>query len=76
MAVKRPRQPASPVRRGRKKTLLLDQELLDRARSALGARTETATVTRALEDLVRRRQQINGLRALARLGPIDAARIA
>jgi hypothetical protein len=69
--------PATARRRraGRKKTLLLDQSLLDRARQALGARTETETVTQALETVVRRGQQIAGLRALASLGPIDPARI-
>jgi hypothetical protein len=61
---------------GRKKTLRLDQNLLDRARQALGARTETDAVTRALEAIVRREQQAQGVRALASLGPIDAARIA
>ncbi len=61
--------------RGRKKTLLLDQQLLDRARQALGARTETDAVTRALEAVLRREQQVQGLRALAALGPIDATRI-
>lgn len=65
-----PRQPP-----GRKKTLKLDQALLDRARQALGARTETDTVTRALEAVLRREQQIQGLRALAAIGPIDADRI-
>ncbi len=61
--------------RSRKKTLLLDQDLLDQARQALGTRTETDTVIRALEDAVRRRVQIEGIRALARLGPIDPTRI-
>lgn len=61
--------------RGRKKTMLLDQALLDRARQALGARTETDAVTRALEAVLRREEQVQGLRALAALGPIDAARI-
>jgi hypothetical protein len=58
-----------------KKTLLLDQRLLDRARQALGARTETEAVTQALEAVLQREQQIQGLRALAALGPIDATRI-
>jgi Arc/MetJ family transcription regulator len=58
-----------------KKTLNIDQALLDRARRALGARTETDTVARALEAVVRREQQIRGLDALAALGPIDASRI-
>jgi hypothetical protein len=61
---------------GRKKTLRLDQNLLDRARQALGAGTETDTVTRALEAIVRREQQAQGVRKLASLGPIGAARIA
>lgn len=60
---------------GRKKTLRLDQDLLDRARQALGVRTETDAVTQALEAVVRRQQQIEGIRLLASLGPVDAARI-
>ncbi len=60
---------------GRKKTLRLDQELLDRARQALGVRTETDAVTQALEAVVRRQQQVEGIRLLASLGPIDSARI-
>jgi len=73
-----PRKPITPRGRtgGRKKTLLLDQALLDRARQTLGARTETETVTQALETVVLRGQQIAGLRSLAALGPIDATRIA
>jgi hypothetical protein len=74
-----PRRAAPPVPRrstGRKKTLLLNQELLDRARRALGARTETDTVTQALEIVVQRGEQIAGLRRLASLGPVDPARIA
>jgi hypothetical protein len=54
---------------------VLDQNLLDRARQALGARTETETVTQALEGVVQREAQARGLRDLAKLGPIDAARI-
>jgi Arc/MetJ family transcription regulator len=76
------RKPSGPKRRsllrsgrGRKKTLLLDQELLDRARQALGVRTETDAVTRALEAVVRRQQQVEGIRLLASLGPIDVTRI-
>jgi hypothetical protein len=61
--------------RGRKKTLLLDQALLDRARQALGVRTETDAVRRALEAVLRREQQVQGIRALASLGPIDPTRI-
>jgi hypothetical protein len=57
-----------------KKTLLLDQSLIDRARAALGARTETETVTQALEAVVRREDQIRGIEALARL-TFDPGRI-
>jgi len=60
---------------GRKKTLRIDQELLDRAKQALGVRTETDAVTQALEAVVRRQQQVEGVRLLSSLGPIDAARI-
>lgn len=60
---------------GRKKTLRIDQRLLDRARQALGVRTETAAVTQALEAVLRREQQIQGIRALTALGPIDPRRI-
>ncbi|HWZ58344.1 MAG TPA: hypothetical protein VNW46_05150 [Gemmatimonadaceae bacterium] len=41
----------------------------------LGPRTETDAVARAPE-AVRRQQQVQGLRTLASLGPIDATRIA
>lgn len=58
-----------------KKTLMLDQRLLDRARRALGVRTETEAITQALEAVLRRERQIEGLRGLAALGPIDASRI-
>ncbi len=69
---------ATPRERGasrNKKTLLLSQQLLDRARQALGARTETEAVTQAREAVVRREPQIRGVRALAALGPIDETRI-
>lgn len=59
----------------RKKTLRLDQDLLDRARRALGARTETDAITQALEAVVRRDRQIQGLRMLTALGPIDSSQI-
>ena len=67
--------PRSGHTNSRKKTLLLDQDLLDRARQALGTRTETDTVMQALEAVVRREQQVQGIRALAALGPVDAARV-
>jgi Arc/MetJ family transcription regulator len=71
----RKRRTSPPRDSGRKKTLRLDQELLDRARQALGVRTETDAVTQALQAVVRRQQQVEGIRLLASLGPIDAARI-
>ena len=69
------RRTASLAHASRKKTLMLDQDLLDRARQALGTRTETETVMQALEGVVQREAQIQGLRRLATLGPIDASRI-
>jgi len=58
-----------------KKTLNLDQDLLDEARVALGARTETEAVHRALEMIVRRARQVAGYREFLKLGPPDASRI-
>ena len=58
-----------------KKTLNLDQVLLDEARVALGVRTETEAVHRALELIVRRSRQERGFREFLKLGPIDASRI-
>jgi hypothetical protein len=57
--------------RQRKETLLVDQTLLDCARQALGTPTETEAVSRALEAMLRREQQVEGIRALATEGPID-----
>lgn len=73
-----------PARRGvargggrkKKQTLLLNQAPLDRARPAFGARTEAAAVRQAREAVSRRGQQVQGIRALATLGPIDPAPIA
>ncbi|HEY8794892.1 MAG TPA: hypothetical protein VIM15_08085 [Gemmatimonadaceae bacterium] len=64
-----------PKLSGRKKTLRLDQGLLDSARRALGARTETDAVTRALEAVVRRDRQVQALGILAALGPVDSRRV-
>ncbi|HVA63136.1 MAG TPA: type II toxin-antitoxin system VapB family antitoxin [Terriglobales bacterium] len=61
--------------RVRKKTMLLDQALLDQARRLLGARNDTEAVKQALEEVVRRQRFIEGLERLARLGPIDTTRI-
>jgi Arc/MetJ family transcription regulator len=67
--------PAYRANRPQKKTLNLDQALLDEARAALGVRTETEAVHRALELLVRRRRQEIGFREFLKLGPLDASRI-
>lgn len=72
--VKEPALPY-PLRRTTKKTLLLDQQLLDEARLALGVRTETEAVHRALELVARRERQIAGFREFLKLGPLDASRI-
>ena len=67
--------PAYRVVRTQKKTLNLDQQLLDAARVALGVRTETEAVHRALELIVRRDRQIAGFREFLKLGPLDASLI-
>lgn len=67
--------PAYHVVRTQKKTLNLDQGLLDEARAALGVRTETEVVHRALELIVRRNRQEAGFREFLKLGPLDASRI-
>ncbi len=73
MGARKPRR-----RQGRdgrtRKTLLLDQSLLDEAREALGARTESEAITQALEAVVRREAQIRGIKALSKL-TFDQSRI-
>ncbi len=71
------REAARPYRSTapQKKTLNLDQGLLDEARLALGARTETEAVLKALEHVVRRSRQEAGFREFLKLGPLDASRI-
>ncbi len=77
MTTGKPSGRVAAQRRGRerKKTLLLDQALLDGARKALGVRTETEAVSRALEAVLRREQQVEGIRELATGGPIDPTRV-
>ena len=59
-----------------RKTLDLDQPLLDEARRVLGAPTETDTVRLALERVVRNRHFADRIRSLGRLGlEIDRARV-
>jgi Arc/MetJ family transcription regulator len=77
MARKKVKEAAQAYRiaRTQKKTLNLDQLLLDDARAALGVATETEAVHRALEQIVRRQRQEAGIREFLKLGPIDATRI-
>lgn len=71
----RSRNATTRSRGTRKKTVSIDQNLLDRARQALGARTETETIGQALEAVVRRERQIQGVRVLAAIGPVHPERI-
>jgi Arc/MetJ family transcription regulator len=65
--------PAAPRQR---KTLDLDQPLLDEARRVLGAPSETETVRLALERVVRNRHFADRIRSLGSLGlVIDRARV-
>ena len=42
-------------------TVTIDDELLDQAKEALGARTRAAAIRTALEEAVRRRRLVEGL---------------
>jgi hypothetical protein len=55
----------------RRKNLNIDQEKLDRARSLLGAETETETVDRALSALLLREELIAGVREVAGSGGVE-----
>lgn len=63
----------SPVRQ--RKTLDLDQPLLDEARRVLGASTETETVRLALQRVVRNRRIADGIRALGGTKLVDRTRV-
>jgi len=76
----RPNRPTSHARRparrrAKRKTLDIDQQLLDRARGALGTKTGAETVRQALEAVVRRNAQIEGIMRLSTLGPIDVSSV-
>jgi Arc/MetJ family transcription regulator len=58
-----------------RKTLDLDQPLLDAARRVLGTETETETVRLALERVVRNRQFADRIRSLGGRTLVDRARI-
>lgn len=66
---------AKRIIRRRRKTLDLDQQLLDEARTALGATTETETVRLALERVVENRSIAEGIRRLAGKRLFDRRRI-
>ena len=53
-----------PVR----KTVMVDQELLDRARAILGTQTDAETITEALEQIVFRDEVVRGIREIAGSG--------
>lgn len=63
-----------PPRR-RRKTLDLNQQLLNDARRALGCETETETVHRALEGVVARARAAEGLRRLGGRKLFDVRKI-
>lgn len=58
-----------------RKNLRLDQSLLDAARRALGADTETDAVTIALQRVVNNGRVAAGLRALGGSEVLDASRV-
>ena len=58
-----------------RKTLDLDQPLLDEARRVLGAPTETDTVRLALERVVRNRHFADRIRSLGGLELVDRVRV-
>lgn len=55
----------------RRKNMLIDQNKLDAAKSALGAATETAAVDAALELVVFRAEVFQGLDALVEAGGLE-----
>lgn len=61
-------RPRSDIRR---KNLNIDQAKLDRARTLLGAETETETVDQALSALLLREELIAGVREVAGSGGVE-----
>lgn len=55
----------------RRKNLNIDQTKLDRVRDALGVKTETEAVDRALEIVLLREQLVAGVRRIAGTGGIE-----
>jgi hypothetical protein len=53
----------------RKKTLILDQRLIDDVRRVYKTKTETEAITRALENAVFQEQVVKALRATAGKSP-------
>jgi hypothetical protein len=71
----RARTTAAAGTRRRRKTLDVDQRLLDRARAALAASTETEAVRRALERVVDNRRVADGILMMAGKNWVDRRRI-
>jgi hypothetical protein len=71
----RTRTPAAADTRRQRKTLDVDQRLLDRARAALAASTETEAVRRALERVVDNRRVAEGILTMAGKNWVDRRRI-
>lgn len=59
----------------RKKTILLDPELVETVRRFYGVRTETEAITRALQDIGHRQEHLDFIQALRKAGPFDRSRI-
>jgi len=51
-------------RRSARKNIRLDQHTIDVARRILGAKTETETITRALDLVAFRKELVDGVRAM------------
>lgn len=58
-----------------RETSRLDHDLLERAKLVFKLRPEVETLSKALEEVMRREEQIEGLRALARLKSFYPERI-
>jgi hypothetical protein len=62
---------ARSARRIRRKNLNVDQTKLDRAKDALGARTETEAIDQALSLVLLREELVEGIRRIAGSGGVE-----
>jgi Arc/MetJ family transcription regulator len=69
------RPPRRAATRRRRKTVDIDQRLLDAARRILGCETETETIREALARIVDNRRVADGIRALAGSRIVNASNI-